>query len=227
MSWIELWNGPTPIYVSAQHQERHYRLLAEEMAEFVGTEDVVIDIGCGEALSADIVAACCRRLWLCESASTVRQRLADRFASAPNIKVCDETLPDVAAGEADLIIANSVLQYLTREDVAIALNLWRGKLKPGGRLILGDVLQENTSALHDAGALLSLAMREGFLGAALLGLARTSFSEYARLRKRLGLLRFAPDEILALLASHGFSAQRRARNIGHNQQRMTFLAHAL
>jgi hypothetical protein len=69
-----------------------------------------------------------------------------------------------------------------------------------------------------------LAWRNGFVGAALLGLVRTAFSNYRALRSQLGLAHYTEAEMLAALTQAGFAPQRRHPNIEHNQERMTFVA---
>jgi hypothetical protein len=59
---------------------------------------------------------------------------------------------------------------------------------------------------------------------AVAGLARTLVSDYWRLRSRLGLTRFSEAAVLQKLTDAGFAAHRVAKNIGHNQTRMAFLA---
>jgi hypothetical protein len=90
--------------------------------------------------------------------------------------------------------------------------------------VLGDVIPLKVSAVTDAMALLRFGAREGFLTAALLGLVRTVFSSYWRLRSTLGLARYDEKDVLATLATAGFVAKRANHNIGHNPERMTFLA---
>ena len=68
------------------------------------------------------------------------------------------------------------------------------------------------------------AARNGFLGAALIGLGRTFVSDYWRLRSHLGLTRYGEAAVMQKLAAAGFSARRAPANIGHNPARMTFLA---
>ena len=82
-------------------------------------------------------------------------------------------------------------------------------------------------ALTDAAQLLRFASANGFLLAAALGLVRSFFSKYRRVRATLGLLRFDEDEVLKILERSGFSAHRHNPNIGHNQKRMAFVASAL
>jgi SAM-dependent methyltransferase len=226
MSWRDFWNQDTPIYVSERHKVLHYARVAADIARLIpSSEAVVLDYGCGEALSADRVAARCARLTLCDAAPLVRERLRARFADEPRIAVLDpdeaDSLPD---GSLDLMVANSVIQYLGLDELRALLALALTKLKPEGSLILADVIPPDVSPVTDASALLSFAWQGGFLGAAALGLARTAVSEYRRLREELGLAQYDEDEIIEILGEAGFSAERLPQNIGHNQARMAFTA---
>ena len=87
-----------------------------------------------------------------------------------------------------------------------------------------DVIPPHTSAVTEIVALLRLAWQNGFVGAALVGLARTLFSDYRALRQKLGLTHYSEAEMLAVLAAAGFSAHRRYPNLEHNQERRTFVA---
>jgi hypothetical protein len=104
--------------------------------------------------------------------------------------------------------------------------VFRRLLKPGGLLVLGDVMPRRVSAVGDALALLRFGREQGFFWAAAGGLIRTYFSRYWRLRKSLGLARYSAKEITGKLEAAGFSVQRAPTNIGHNARRMTFLAEA-
>ncbi|TNC10444.1 class I SAM-dependent methyltransferase [Methylobacterium terricola] len=225
-SWREFWDRDTPIYVNARHKARHYAGLAEEMAALVPHSGaVVLDHGCGEALSADRVAASCGRLLLCDASPRQRAALSQRFAAQPRIVVlAPEAVAALPAASLDLVVANSLAQYLTAAELEACLADWRRALKPGGRLILADVIPPQLGAVADAAALLAFARREGFLMAAGLGLARTLLSDYRTLRQRLGLARYDEAAMLARLRAAGFQAERMPRNLGHNQGRMAFVA---
>ena len=229
MSWRDFWNQDTPIYVSARHKVLHYARIANDIARLIPSPDAaVLDYGCGEALSADRVAARCGRLSLCDAAPLVRERLLARFAGDARIAVLApedvESLPD---GSLDLIVANSVIQYLNLDELRALLRLARLKLKSGGSLILADVIPPDVSAVTDASALLSFAWKGGFLGAALVGLARTAVSDYRRLREELGLAQYDEAEMIEIFDEAGLSGERLAWNIGHNPSRMTFRARPL
>ncbi|KMO17591.1 class I SAM-dependent methyltransferase [Methylobacterium indicum] len=225
-SWREFWDRDTPIYVNARHKARHYAGLADEIAALVPHPGaIVLDHGSGEALFADRIAEVCGRLLLCDASPRRRDALGQRFAGTPTIAVlAPEEVAALPAASLDLVVANSLAQYLTAAELEACLRDWHRALAPGGRLILADVIPPQLGAVADAAALLAFARRDGFLLAALLGLARTFLSDYRSLRRRLGLSRYDEADMLARLRDAGFTAQRMPRNLGHNQRRMAFVA---
>jgi SAM-dependent methyltransferase len=225
--WIEFWDSKHPIYVSARHETAHFRRIAEDIRTYAPPGGVMLDYGCGEALSADLVAEPLSQLILCEAAPNVRLMVAARFAGNSKIVVRKtEDVQHMTAGMLDVVILHSVVQYLTGEEFGALLKTLRRLLKPGGLLVIGDVIPKQISALADAKALLRFGKQEGFYGAALRGLVRAYFSEYWRLRKSLGLTRYDVADMTARLEAAGFTAELAPSNIGHNDRRMTFLAHA-
>jgi len=58
MDWISFYDFKhSVIYVNARHRDVHYRTIAEETRAYVPSPSAtVLDYGCGEALSADLVA---------------------------------------------------------------------------------------------------------------------------------------------------------------------------
>ncbi len=225
-TWRDFWNQDTPIYANERHKTLHYRGIARDIVALIPSPDAtVLDHGCGEATDADRVAAACGKLLLCDAAPLVRERLKARFGEVPNIQVLPaEAVADLPDGSLDLVVSNSVLQYLSRAELDAALALWRAKLKPDGLLVVADVIPPDVSPLRDAEALLRFAWRGGFLVAAASGLVRTALSDYRTLRNRLGLSHYTETGMIGILERAGFTAERRAENIGHNPARMTFLA---
>jgi SAM-dependent methyltransferase len=226
MSWRDFWNTDTPIYVNERHKALHYGLVARDIVGLIPSRDAaVLDYACGEALSAGRVAASCGRLYLCDGAPLVRERLHARFRGDPKVIVLSpEEMETVADGSLDLVVVNSLLQYLSVEEFGELLSLWRRKLKTSGQLVVADVIPPDIRAVDDAAALLSFAWKGGFLVGALKGLARTAVSDYRTLRAELGLTHYSESEMLEILRGRGFAAERRPDNLGHNPKRMTFLA---
>jgi hypothetical protein len=185
VTWAEYWNRNTTIYVSARHKRVHYERIARDLFRYVpGPEARVVDYGCGDTLSAQEVAARCGHLFLCESAPTLRERLAARYAGCANISVVSpQQFGELDPGTIDVVVVNSVIQYLSVVELRHLLGVAREKLASAGRLVLGDVIPRRVGPLSDAVELLKLAGANGFLLAAGWGLVKSSLSSYPRVRR--------------------------------------------
>jgi len=226
MSWREYWNSDSPVYVSDRHKALHYLAIARGIADLIASPDaLVLDYASGEALSADVVARVCRHLYLSDGAPLVRRRIEERFGSLGNITVlAPEEMGKVPDDAIDLVVISSLLQYLSKAELSEVLRVLRPKLKRNGRLMIADVLPPKLSPVTDAVALLRFGARGGFFLATLAGLVRTLFSDYRTTRAELGLTHYAEEELIAVLATAGFRAERYHPNLGHNPARMAFMA---
>jgi SAM-dependent methyltransferase len=226
MNWLAFWDSPHSIYVNARHRDVHYRLIARQIAALVPSPQArVLDYGSGEALHADLVAAAAGELVLCEGAPRVRAGIAARFADNAKIRaLAPEELERLPDRSLDLIVLHSVAQYLTPDETAVLFAVFHRLLSLSGILVVSDVIPPHVTAATDAFALLRFAAANGFFAAAVVGLGRTLVSNYWRMRTRYGLTRYDEAAMMQTLAAAGFTAQRAAQNIGHNQARMMFIA---
>ncbi|WP_050424934.1 class I SAM-dependent methyltransferase [Bradyrhizobium tropiciagri] len=225
--WIDYYDSTHTIYASRLHRDLHFQVIANDIIGYITSPDaVVLDYACGEALSAVKVANACAQLYLAEPAPGVRGRLVARFAADTRIRVRSlDELKNMQADSIDLVVMNSVAQYMTPQELDSAFDVIHRLLKPSGRFVLGDILRPEVGMARDVIALLRFAAAHGFLRDAVVGLASTALSDYRQLRTRIGLQRYREDEMIKKLAAAGFSATRAPRNIGHNPWRMTFVAH--
>jgi SAM-dependent methyltransferase len=225
--WISFYDFKhSVIYVNARHRDVHYRTIAQDIRAYVPPHSAqVLDYGCGEATSAELIAAASEHLTMVEAAPNVRAALTARYAANSKISVLT---PDEAAARPaasfDLIVMHSVAQYLTADEFARLLGVFHRLLKPDGLLIVGDIVPPQLAASAAAVALLRFGLENGFFWAAVGGLIRIFLSDYFRLKKSHGLSHYTESAMLARLQAAGFAAKPAARNIGHNQWRMTFLA---
>lgn len=224
--WRSFWDSEHSIYVNARHKDVHYRDMARSIVAFVPAPQArVLDFGCGEATHADEVAKVAASVLLCDAAPSVRASMAARFAGNPRIKVISpEEAERLREGSVDLIVANSVVQYLSDAEIDRMLAVWRTLIAPGGILIVADVIPPDVGKLSDIVALLRYAKRNGFLGAAFVGLAKTAVSPYRKLRSQIGIAQYTEAEFMQRLRSAGFAAERLPTNMEHNPARMTFRA---
>jgi ubiquinone/menaquinone biosynthesis C-methylase UbiE len=226
MSWRDFWEHRNFIYTSERHLAAHYRLAAQDILSLEPTPDaVVLDFGCGDALEAGVVASHVAALYLYDAATTVQLRLKRRFSDNRNIVVLnDAAVAALPPGMMDMIVVNSVLQYVSTHTLREWLADWHRLLKPRGKLVLADVIPPDNSMVADILPLLRFASREGFFTNALVGMIATFFTDYRRLRRELGLTCYSEADMHKQLCTAGFVSQRRYPNFGCNQQRMTFIA---
>ena len=227
MDWISFYDFKhSVIYVNGRHRDVHYETIARDIRALVPSPAaVVMDYGCGEATSAALVADACRHLTLVEAAPNVRAALRERFASNPKMSVMT---PDEAAaqpaGSVDMIVLHSVAQYLTSAEIDAMMVTFKRLLKPSGTFVLGDIVPPSLASVWAALSLLRFGAANGFFWAAVSGLIRILLSDYFTLKKSHGLSQYTEADMLTKLRAAGFAPKRAAHNIGHNQQRMTFLS---
>lgn len=225
-SWVEFWESDHALYVNDRHKQLNARLVARDIARCIPSPAAtVLDFGCGEALYAHEVKAGCARLVLCDAADNIRTRLRERLSGTPGIEVISPAeLEQLEEASVDVVIVNSVIQYIDPPGLERLLDLWHAKLKLGGKVVLADVVPPGVSPLNDALSLLGQAWRGGFFWAAVGGLIKTALSSYGRIRKELGFSMYTEAEMKAVLTRHGYTAERVYPNFLHNQARMTFHA---
>jgi SAM-dependent methyltransferase len=225
--WISFYDFKhSVIYVNARHRDVHYRTIAEDTRAYVPSPAArVLDYGCGEATSAELIAAACAHLTMVEAAPHVRASLAAHYANDPKISVITpEDASALPPATLDLIVMHSVAQYLKAAELDRLLAMFHTLLKPGGLLVIGDIVPPRLAAPAAALALLRFGAANGFFWAAVGGLIKILLSDYLRLRKTAGLSHYREAAMLTKLKTFGYAARRAPRNIGHNQRRMTFLA---
>ncbi len=226
-SWLDFWNAPNAIYVSRRHQEAHYAKILSGIGGFVpaGGAAVLLDWGCGDALAADELAQTCRTLLLYDRADSTRSRLLANYAGRSKIRVLDDAeLGEVAPASVDLIVVNSVVQYLDRRQFSDALRLFHRLLKSDGTLLLGDIIAPDTPLIGHVPTFLRFAWQNGFFVAAIFGLARNFVSPYRKLRRDAGYASYTQTQLLGLLDDNGFVGERLASNIAVSQLRSSYLA---
>src|SRR5256885_14824211 len=125
--WIDYYDSTHTIYASKLHRDLHFQIIARDIVGYISSPTaVVLDYACGEALSAARVAEACGKLYLAEPAPGVRGRLIARFA--PNTKIRVRSLDDLrkmAEQSVDLVVMNSVAQYMNPDEFAFAVSVVR------------------------------------------------------------------------------------------------------
>lgn len=225
-SWLDFWNGTHRIYVNDRHKAAHFDRIAEDVLALLPNPNIdLLDWGCGPALGSETLAVRGVRVCLYDKAVSSQHELCERFGRSKGIRVLtDESYAQLPGESFDLLLVNSVLQYLSESEFGALLPEFRRLLRPGGRLILADVVPPTASMADDVRSLMRSGWRHGFVLAALAGMAHSYFSGYRKLRRDLGLTLYSPERMLELLEKSDFRARLFPRNIGLAPHRMTYEA---
>lgn len=100
----------------------------------------VLDFGCGFGFIAGMVSEHARQVAIWDATPRLLEQARQRLQTRPGISVID--LHDPAKdpiASFDLIIVNSVIQYMTETELVRWLERWSSMLAPRGRLLISDV----------------------------------------------------------------------------------------
>jgi SAM-dependent methyltransferase len=217
--WDRYWDG-------LQNDQRIFQHEADDLVERLRpmlaplSHGRVLDFGSGFGFVAERLAPHVGELWLWDQSPSMREKAAARVARHPNARVAPSAPPGGTPGAFDLILVNSVAQYLTPAQLAACLTTWAGMLAPTGRVILADLIPPDYAATGDMLRLLRFAARRGFFWNAL-GAGAGEFVRYLRMRTELPLTRFGRTDIETLARAAGLVAEFPAANLGYKAGRLT------
>ncbi|QEL15296.1 class I SAM-dependent methyltransferase [Limnoglobus roseus] len=119
--------------------------------------DRLLDYGCGFGHVAGLLAPHVGEVRVWDAAPAMCDRAAANLSQFPNVRPWDETERDF-----NLILVNSVVQYLSPGELTRNLRRWEQLLAVGGRLILSDVSEPGHSVLSDMWSLFRFSVRRGY-----------------------------------------------------------------
>ncbi|HEY7564499.1 MAG TPA: methyltransferase domain-containing protein [Acidimicrobiia bacterium] len=216
--WSGYWDGLPAgrILHEAESIEFARRLLAQVP---LTRDDVVLDFGSGEGLAAEHLAPSVARIDCWDIAPSMRQSAATRLTRFQNARVLDGDPSEdpERAGTYDYVVVNSVLQYLPVAELGGVIGSWRALLKPGGSVVLSDVIPTGRPFFVDTWDLIRFAARHRILSRVILGAIR----EMGR-RRSIGLPPLTvvdPDTLRALAAVNGLEFRQLDRGLTHFRSR--------
>lgn len=123
-----------------------FRALREEIVGLarLRSSDRVLDIGAGTGLLALAAAPRVRRVWALDISPAMCSHLAAKLArrGIENTKVVARSATDLplADGSVDVVLSNYCFHHLNDADKSRALGEIGRVLRPGGRLVFGDMM---------------------------------------------------------------------------------------
>ncbi|MDP9331612.1 MAG: class I SAM-dependent methyltransferase [Actinomycetota bacterium] len=217
-----------------EHQSPLYReqsvLYVEALTASVGVhrDQRVLDFGCGFGFVAAMLSPLVAEVWFWDPSPHMRSMAERNTAHLSNTRFCDLSTPPSVEPEGttwvgppfDLILVNSVAQYMAPEELSAWLARWRGMLAPGGKLVLSDLIPSGHSGVSDVADLLRLGARHGSplraAAEALGGLRR-----YWRTSRAVPLVRVGPEDLERAAAGADLETTALPHNLTHFSKRWT------
>jgi SAM-dependent methyltransferase len=187
---------------------------------WLGADRAVLDYGCGYF---DVGLAVADRFGRADGFDTdagAVEVARTRAKLKPSSHVYGST-DDIPRATYDLIVANSVFQYLAGDDEVLrTLRLFRTLLRPGGRgeVLLGDLIPQRYSSAKDALRSIWVACQNGVVVSMAVHLWKAAFKGGG-----LDLNRIAPERIAELAAAAGFDCERLPVNVTPSRRRYSYL----
>ena len=221
-TWSAYWEDIDHRHIFTVEARDHVARLRAAVP--VRRTDRVLDFGCGFGHAVELLAPTVRAVGYWDSAESMRRATAERAARFANVHLIDLARPAAlgAHGRFDLLLANSVVQYMGRDELCRWMTRWCTLLAPGGRIVLSDVPAPQTSSWRELLGLIRFARRHRFLARAVRD-GMHDAHRYTRSRGDNCLTKWVPDEIVALAAANGLDAVVLPENLTHRSGRFTVI----
>ena len=186
----------------------------------------VLDFGCGFGFVPALLAPLVDEIWWWEPSLNMRSAAARNTATFPNARFCDLSAMDSTATQEitwqghgfDLILVNSVVQYMATEEVWRWLHQWRAMLASGGQVVLSDLIPPRHNSLSDVACLLRLGRRQGSALVAA-NQALGGIASYWRTRHARPLTAISKTDLARHAAAAEFDVTFLPANLTHFRQR--------
>jgi SAM-dependent methyltransferase len=189
----------------------------------VGPGTTVLDYGGGFGFVTATLAPSVGHVSHWDPAANARSIAQRVTADLPNVAVLEH--PPEPAGHGtetgfDLLLVNSVVQYMTPATLKESLRRWNALLAAGGRLVLSDLVLPSTTTLSDTIDLLRFGARHGAAIRAA-GEAVGGVGRYLRMRRRLPLHTLDPEMLERECHDIGCQVTYLSSNLTHFSRRAT------
>jgi SAM-dependent methyltransferase len=184
----------------------------------------VLDFGGGFGVAAGLLAPRVRTIVLWDASAAMRHHAAARLVPTPNARVVDD-FPEGATF--DLVLVNSVVQYLPTDDRRAWLARWRSVLAPTGAVVLSDVPRgERGERLRDLVEILAFHSLQGRL-ATLLRERVGDVIAYHRAARARPLTTLTPEALRGEAATAGFAVRMLEGSLTCRRRRLAAVLHPM
>lgn len=159
--WLDYWNNYRGEQGLIEGESSDYvaRLTARVPLDRAWT---VLDFGCGSAVAAALLAPHVSRICLWDASLSARERSRIHVSSVPNVElICLDRADRDPEQAFNLILVNSVIQYMTVPEFEAWTRRWATMLAPNGAVVLSDMPTSASRFTYELFEFLRFALRRG------------------------------------------------------------------
>jgi SAM-dependent methyltransferase len=187
MNWTEYWSNHN---ISGIFWEKNLELYCRNLIRKIplSKDCTILDYGSGAGYAAKYLAPRVNEIHLIEPSEILLEQ--SKAINKDNQNIIHYLLKDVNALKTDyskdrfdIVLINSVLQYIPPAQVRILLEIFHHILKSNGKIVISDIAPKNSLMLKDVLDFLRFCRRTGTL----IDFIRFSIIELKKITKRSGL----------------------------------------
>jgi SAM-dependent methyltransferase len=231
-TWREYFDGlkdQSPLY------REQAALYVKSLCAAVGLQQQqrVLDFGCGFGFVAALLAPLVAEVCWWDASPNMRSVAERNMAVFPNARLCDLSgMPSTGPAGSnwrgapfDVILINSVAQYMAPEELWAWLRQWGAMLAPKGKIVISDLISPHHSGLSDLAHLLRFGLRYGSpLRAA--NEALGGVATYWRTSRAVPLTRIGREELARRAMAASLDITFLPDNLTHFRKRWAAVLHS-
>jgi trans-aconitate methyltransferase len=216
-TWVTYWDElPEGQLLFRPEADEYVRNLLAAFALTPRTR--LLDFGCGYGFVTEALAPRVAECLIWDAAPSMCRHTLARLAHHTTIRWID--LNDHQPEGLDLILVNSVLQYMTPDELSGWLGRWRSMLAATGQIVLSDLLPPGHGFVKDLFSLLRFSVRRGYLFRAIRNVLATR-KRYQQAEHARPLYHPAREELTRMAQSARLQTRFLERNLTHFRGRVT------
>jgi 2-polyprenyl-3-methyl-5-hydroxy-6-metoxy-1,4-benzoquinol methylase len=223
--WPAYWEGLDELKTFRIEAEDYLRRL-EKYVDIQSTWRV-LDFGCGFGQPALLLSKRAASVAVWDASHNVRTRAFHNLRHVRNIEFLDLRNKEAlqSAGQFDLILVHSVVQYMNRRELGEWLVAWSSALSAAnGRIIVSDIVVPGNRLFRDVLALLSFSLRKHFVREVLVEGAR-EMRRYTRTRGGHPLQLLTRQDIGQMADDAALTVEISKHNLSYRPGRLTAMFH--
>ena len=190
----------------------------EKYFHFLKT-DIVLDFGAGKGDVSLLIRDKVQKIYLFEKSKMSTELLRKRFYDCENIHILD-SLPEIKE-PVSVIIINSVIQYMSKNEVEKMLSDLQKISSPNTKLIISDALPSGYTKFNDALHMLKTSLKNGFFLEFVTNMITSIINSPQLSLKTSSLQIYDKDEMKQILLKHGYDSVIMEKNFTYSQDRYT------